>query len=222
MNNLVYKSLSEVKSFDDIKGMIEGYANVYNIRDEDGDISLFGSFAKTVGERGKKIKIFKNHDDNLLLGVPIVFDLTDTVGLRMTAKLNMNTQLGRDAYFESKFLVENGFESGFSVGGWIMKRGKAKGEIAEWKLKEVSLLTKDPANSMSLVDTVKSVKELNEITQEEFWKLITKAYDERDFSDDIKKSLEDFLLLAEKSEPSATTSEEKSAGIILDIYKQFI
>ena len=33
----------------------------------------------------------------------------------------MDTDIGRDAYYESKFLVENGFESGFSIGGYIFK-----------------------------------------------------------------------------------------------------
>jgi len=220
--SLVYKSLSEIKDFSE--GVIEGYANVYNLKDSDGDVSLFGSFAKTVSERARKIMIYKNHDDNLLVGVPTHFDLADTYGLRMTVKMNMDTQLGRDAYHESKFLVENGFDSGLSVGGWIVKRGKNKGEIAEWKLREVSLLTKEPANGLSLVDTIKSVKGLSEVSQEEFWKVIVKAYDDYNFSDNIKRSLESFLLLSAKSEQDvATTSKGQSAeSLILDIYKQFI
>ena len=50
----ILKSIPTLKEFDDEKGVIRGYANVYNVKDSDGDISLFGSFTKTVTERGKE------------------------------------------------------------------------------------------------------------------------------------------------------------------------
>src|SRR5690554_2975424 len=217
----ILKSIPTLKEFDDEKGIIRGYANVYNIKDSDGDISLFGSFTKTVTERGKKIRIFKNHDMGLV-GVPIEFDLTDTYGLGLTAKMLMDTPSGRDAYNEVKFLFENGFESGMSIGGWVEKRStKNPAEVVEYKLKEISVLTTvDPANEHSLVNMVKSVKELTEPTQEEFWKVITKAYDNYKFSDNIKKSLETFLTLG-NNEPSEDTQNEEPSTIIKSIYELY-
>ena len=98
MENLVYKSLSEIKDLDETQGVIKGYGNVYNVKDSDGDVSLFGSFAKTVTERGKKIKIFKNHTP-ILVGVPLELDITDPYGLGVVAKMNMQTDAGRDTFF---------------------------------------------------------------------------------------------------------------------------
>ena len=157
-----------------------------------------------------------------LVGVPVEFDLTDTYGLGLTAKMLMNTEAGRNAYNEVKFLFENGFESGMSIGGWVEKRStKNPAEVVEYKLREISLLTTvDPANEYSLVNMVKSVKELTEPTQDEFWQVITKAYDNYKFSDNIKKSLETFLTLG-NNEPSNDTQNEEPSTIIKSIYELY-
>ncbi len=224
MEELIYKSLSEFKDIDVEKGIFKGYANVYNVKDSDGDISLMGSFAKTVSERAKRIKIFKNHSPQLV-GVPLEFDIIDPYGLGITAKMLMDTDVGRDAFHEVKFLIDNGFESGMSIGGYVMKRNpKNKAEVQEYKLNEISVLTtNDPANGLSLVSTIKAVKELTEPTQDEFWAVIEKAYNER-FSDGALKSLEKFMLLkdGEPSEMIETTPDIKPTQLITSIYELFI
>lgn len=224
MEELIYKSLSEFKDIDVEKGIFKGYANVYNVKDSDGDISLMGSFAKTVSERAKRIKIFKNHSPQLV-GVPLEFDIIDPYGLGITAKMLMDTDVGRDAFHEVKFLIDNGFESGMSIGGYVMKRNpKNKSEVQEYKLNEISVLTtNDPANGLSLVSTIKAVKELTEPTQDEFWAVIEKAYNER-FSDGALKSLEKFMLLkdGEPSEKIETTPDVEPTQIITSIYELFI
>ncbi len=224
MEELIYKSLSEFKDIDVEKGIFKGYANVYNVKDSDGDISLMGSFAKTVSERAKRIKIFKNHSPQLV-GVPLEFDIIDPYGLGITAKMLMDTDVGRDAFHEVKFLIDNGFESGMSIGGYVMKRNpKNKSEVQEYKLNEISVLTtNDPANGLSVVSTIKAVKELTEPTQDEFWAVIEKAYNER-FSDGALKSLEKFMLLkdGEPSEKIETTPDVEPTQIITSIYELFI
>jgi HK97 family phage prohead protease len=223
MENMIYKNLSEFRDIDEASGIIKGYANVYNVKDLDGDISLPGSFSKTVAERAKKIKIFKNHTPQLV-GVPIELDITDPYGLGLTAKMLMDTDAGRDTFHEVKFLHENGFESGMSIGGWIIKRNpKNKSEVVEYKLKEISVLTtEEPANQLSLVNAVKAVKELTEPTQEEFWRIIEKAYNVR-FSDNILKSLEQFLTLKD-NEPDQLDADTTQAvePLIMNIYELFI
>ena len=223
IDKMIYKNLSEFRDIDDATGIIKGYANVYNVKDLDGDISLPGSFSKTVGERAKKIKIFKNHSPQLV-GVPIELDIADTYGLGLTAKMLMDTDTGRDTIHEVKFLHENGFESGMSIGGWIIKRNpKNKAEVVEYKLKEISVLTtEEPANELSLVSAVKAVKELTEPTQEEFWNIIEKAYNAK-FSDNILKSLEKFLTLkdAEPEQLEAETTRHIEP-LIMNIYELFI
>ena len=221
--DMIYKNLSEFRDIDEASGIIKGYANVYNVKDSDGDISLPGSFSKTVAERAKKIKIFKNHSPQLV-GVPLELDIADPYGLGLTAKMLMDTDAGRDTFHEVKFLHENGFESGMSIGGWVIKRNaKNKAEVVEYRLKEISVLTtEEPANQLSLVSAVKAVKELTEPTQEEFWSIIEKAYNVR-FSDNILKSLEQFLTLKEK-EPDQLDADTTQAveAMIKNIYELFI
>lgn len=223
INKMIYKNLSEFRDIDDATGIIKGYANVYNIKDSDGDISLPGSFSKTVSERSKKIKIFKNHTPQLV-GVPMELDIADPYGLGLTAKMLMDTDTGRDTFYEVKFLHENGFESGMSIGGWIIKRNpKNKLEVVEYKLKEISVLTtEEPANELSLVSAVKAVKELTEPTQEEFWNIIEKAYNVK-FSDNILKSLEQFLTLKYKeSDQLNVDTTQHIEPLITNIYELFI
>ena len=221
MEQLIFKNQSEIKDVNETQGIIEGYANVYNIKDLQGDISMPGSFTKTATEQKQRIKIYKNHNPEILVGIPQELDVSDPYGLRLTAKMNMETQAGKDAFLEAKFLIENGFESGFSIGGYVMKRNpKNKAEVLEYKLKEISLLTKDPANQLSLVDTVKAVKEMTDITQDEFWKAIEKAYNEK-FSDEMLKSLEIFLSL-KNQEPGKSTSDIEPNEIIKNIYLKFV
>ena len=223
IDKMIYKNLSEFRDIDDATGIIKGYANVYNVKDLDGDISLPGSFSKTVGERAKKIKIFKNHSPQLV-GVPIELDIADPYGLGLTAKMLMDTDTGRDTFHEVKFLHENGFESGMSIGGWIIKRNpKNKAEVVEYKLKEISVLTtEEPANQLSLVNAVKAVKELTEPTQEEFWNIIEKAYNAK-FSDNILRSLEKFLTLKD-AEPGQLDADTTShvEPLIMNLYELFI
>lgn len=223
MEEIIFKNLSEFRDIDEASGIIKGYANVYNVKDSDGDISLPGSFSKTVAERAKKIKIFKNHTPQLV-GVPLELDIADPYGLGLTAKMLMDTDAGRDTFHEVKFLHENGFESGMSIGGWVIKRNaKNKAEVVEYRLKEISVLTtEEPANQLSLVSAVKAVKELTEPTQEEFWNIIEKAYNVR-FSDNILKSLEQFLTLKD-NEPDQLNADTTQAvePLITNIYELFI
>lgn len=224
-NYIIKSAHAPFTEMDDTSGMLIGYANVYDIEDLQGDISQVGSFIKTVSENKAKMKVYKNHDTDLFVGVPKELDAEDPYGLRVGAKMIMDTELGRDTYHESKFLVENGFESGFSVGGWVMKRSRSnKKIITEYKLNDISVLTKLQANQLSMVNMVKSMQNEPQLTQFQFWQAITKAYDNHKFSDNIKISLEQFLSLNEKDEPSEEDTHKsiEPTSIISNIYKQFI
>ena len=136
----IIKQVDVLKSANE--GILSGYANVYNIEDLQGDISRPGSFVKTVSENLKSMKIYRNHDAKKFVGVPVKLDAYDPHGLYLEAKIIMDTQLGKDTYHETKFLFENGFEAGFSIGGWVMKRDKDNRKIVtEYKLDEISILT---------------------------------------------------------------------------------
>ena len=223
MNEIIYKSAPINLQGSDNEGYLIGYANIYNEKDLQGDISGPTSFVKTVSERKAKIKIYRTHDSNQFVGVPVEMRADDPVGLHITAKMLLDTQLGRDTYAESKFLVENGFESGFSIGGWVLQRDKAnKAIVTEYKLSEISVLTKEQANAKSMVSMIKSFQQEEQLKVDEFWNAIKKAYD-TNFSDDILKSLETFLTLGEKPENlDSTTLIEEPTNLIKQVYSQFI
>ena len=66
-----FKQLSyDLKELDETKGVITAYANAYNYKDSDGDISAFGSFEKTVSESFKRIRVLKDHNPTMMIGVP--------------------------------------------------------------------------------------------------------------------------------------------------------
>src|SRR5678809_1286706 len=221
MSEIIYKQAPINLESGENDGYLIGYANMYNVKDLQGDISAPNSFIKTVTERKAKIKIYRNHDSNQFVGVPVELRADDPKGLHLTAKMIMEKgSLGYRTYMESKFLVDNGFESGFSIGGWVMKRDKEnKSIVTEYKLSEISVLTMEQANVQSMVSMVKSFQENKELKEEEFWNAIIKAYD-HNFSDNILKSLETFLTLKEK--PSVDTLEVEPSNIIKNIYSQFI
>ena len=212
--------------FDDIteNGIIKGWGNVYNIEDLQKEISQVGSFIKTVTEKSKQIKILRDHNKSLFVGVPQELDAYDQYGLGLTVKMSMNTQLGKDTFEDVKFLKDNGFDVGFSIGGYVMKRSKSNKKIVtEYKLEEISVLVGySPANQLSLVETIKSINEQSELTQQMFWETITKAYDNTKFSDTILKSLELFLSLETKPPDEVTLKEKPMPKIITSIYDLFI
>lgn len=227
MSELVIKSLQEnFQDLDDATGIIKGYANVYNIKDSHGDISMQGSFVKSVSENKDWIRINKNHDKNLFIGVPVELDPYDTYGLGLTAKLLMDTQKGKDAFYEAKFLVDNGFKAGFSIEGWITKRGKTnKSNVEEYKLGGVALLTVEPSNQLSYVEMFKSLKEDGAQSADEFFKMVEKAYNEHNFSDSYLTSLELTLKSLTKEpndETDETTPKVEPTDLITNIYSNFI
>jgi len=189
MSEFVRKSVStQLTELDDLKGYVEGYANTYNEKDSHGDISSPSSFIKTVTERAKIVKVYLNHDDNLLVGVPTHMDATNPIGLKTGTQFNMSTPVGKNAFLDVKFLVDNGFEAGMSIGAWVMKRnGKNKAIVEEYRLKEYSFLTKEQSNRTSLVTALKSAD-----SPDELMSLVTKLYN-LPYSDERLRQLEIIL-----------------------------
>lgn len=227
MSEKIIKSVqTEILDTDDSKGIIKGYANVYNVEDSHKDISLPGSFVKTVSEQKAWIRINKNHDRNVLIGAPLELDANDPYGLHLVAKLNLETTAGKDAYTEAKFLIENGLKAGFSIGGYIMKRDEKNSKmVKEYRLSEISLLTVEPSNTLSFVEVFKSMQEDTKSVQD-FFTFVEKAYNEQGFSDPYKQSLENILKSLDKqpSELIETTakSQPTEQEILIKYYSQFI
>lgn len=188
---------AEIKDFDDQQGIVDGYLNVYNIKDSHGDISDPVSFVKTISDRFSKIRVHKNHDDSIIVGVPKSLDATDQYGLRGVTKFQMHTPAGKDAYYDVKLIHDNGQSADISIGAWVVKRDpKNKSRVLEYKMKEYSFLTTEGSNSLSRVLSVKNMNAMpDEVVQ-----YLTKMYN-IPYSDERLRELE-IILKSLISEPS--------------------
>lgn len=204
----------EVKDLDDTKGVIVAYANTYNFKDSDGDISAYGSFDKTVTENFKRIRVLKDHNQTMMIGVPLAIDTKDSYGLLTTSQFNMNKALSKDMFTDVKLMHENNLNAELSIGYEVMQRDqKDKSIIKEYKLMEYSFLSSWGANQLSTVQDIKSIKSHYGIME-----LIEKSYN-LNYSDDRLRQIETLLKSLNK-EPSETDTLELER-IILETLKSF-
>lgn len=210
-----FKQLSyDLKELDEKKGVVTAYANVYNFKDSDGDISAYGSFDKTVNENFKRIRVLKDHNPTMMIGVPLVIDTKDTYGLLTTTQFNMNKDLGKDMFTDVKLMHENNLNAELSIGYKVMQRDKKNTSlITEYKLMEYSFLSSWGANQLSTVQDIKSIK-----SYYGFMELLQKAYN-LDYSDNRLREIEK-LLKSLTNEPSDIDTPNDEP-IILDTLKEF-
>lgn len=155
---------SEVKDLDAKSGFVKAYANAYNNEDSDGDISLPGSFIKTVSEGFKKLRVYKNHDTRLMVGVPKEIDANDPYGLMTGTQFNMDTPLGKDMFNDVKLITENGQDADLSIGYRVLQRDKKNSKaVKEYSLKEYSFLTSWGANPLATVTALKSITDTDSL-----------------------------------------------------------
>lgn len=211
MAELQKKFASEVKGLDDAQGIVEAYANAYNNKDSDGDISHPSSFVKTVSENFKKIRVLKNHNTKEMIGVPKEIDALDPYGLKTITQFNMNTALGRDMYHDVKLVTDNGQEADLSIGYKVVKRDtKNSAIITEYSLREYSFLTSWGANSAAIVRGVKSLESTEDIIEH-----LTKMYN-LPYSDERLIKVENILksLTIEPSKDTHINEPNKQIEII--------
>ena len=204
----------EVKDLDETKGIVIAYANVYNFKDSDGDVSAFGSFEKSVNENFKRIRVLKDHNPTIMVGVPLAIDTKDTYGLLTTTQFNMNKALSKDMFTDIKLMHETGLNAELSIGYKVMQRDqKDKSIIKEYKLMEYSFLSSWGANQLSTVQDIKSIKSHYGIME-----LIEKSYN-LNYSDDRLKQIET-ILKALSQDPSETDNQNEQP-LILETLKSF-
>lgn len=199
METMGFKQLAyDLKDLDESKGIVVAYANTYNVKDSDGDISAYGSFDKTVSENFKRIRVLKDHNPTMMIGVPLAIDTKDAYGLLTTTQFNMKKDLGKDMFTDVKLMHDSGLNAELSIGYKAMARDpKNKSIITEYKLGEYSFLSSWAANQFSTVQDIKSIK-----NHYGFMELLTKAYD-LPYSDPRLRQIET-LLKALSDEPSET------------------
>jgi len=135
-------------------GIFEGYASTFNDVDSYGSKIMPGAFTKTLAERGAKVKILYNHDDDNPIGVPLEMR-EDSKGLWVRGQLTLGVQKADEAHLLMKSGAFDAMSIGFSV-----PRGKDKvvdgvREIYEVKLYEFSPVT-FPANEQAEIKQVRA------------------------------------------------------------------
>jgi HK97 family phage prohead protease len=153
---------SQIKDLDE-KGIVIVAANAIGNEDSDKDMSMDGSFDKTLSENFKRVKWFLNHDRNLLLGVPIEGKQSGKY-LEMKGQLNLKKQIAKDTYEDYKLYAEHGKTLEHSIGVEAVK-WEQKGDtrmVKEWKLWEYSTLTSWGANEYTPMLGMKSANSITE------------------------------------------------------------
>lgn len=122
--------------------LVEGYASLFNRRDQGGDVVLPGAYAdslKAMAKAGRRVKMLWQHDPSQPIGV---WDEVreDGQGLWVKGRLLNDVEKGREAVA----LLEAGAIDGLSIGYRTVKAerdGKGQRLLSELELWEVSLVT---------------------------------------------------------------------------------
>ena len=104
----------EIRAVDTEQGIFEGYASVFDVVDSYGSQIMRGAFTKTLQERGDKIKVLWNHDDDAPIGKPLEMR-EDSHGLFVRAQLTRGVQRAEEALLLMKDGVINTLSIGFSI-----------------------------------------------------------------------------------------------------------
>ncbi len=125
----------------DGNGMFAGYASLFNVRDQGGDIILPGAFARSLRRRGTRgIRMLHQHDPAQPVGVWHEIR-EDEHGLFVRGRLAMGTARGR----ELAELVRIGALDGLSIGFRTVAAGRDPARRARIlkavDLWEISLVT---------------------------------------------------------------------------------
>jgi HK97 family phage prohead protease len=187
----------------DEKGQVIVAANAIGNIDADKDISMQGSFTKTLKENFNRVRWFLNHNKEILLGVPIK-GWEEMPYLKMHGQLNMKKEIARDTYEDYKLYAEHGRSLEHSIGVDAVKKQQEKDvrKVFEWKLWEYSTLTSWGANDQTPMLGIKSIKDL----QDEIDWLEIKMR-KGNFTDDRFKEIEKHLqiLRSLSTEPDTAT-----------------
>ena len=130
-------------------GEFEGYANVFNIIDKQGDCIRPGSFMKTIDSclwKGKYPNMYLDHDPLKPIGRWFSME-EDEYGLKVKGKLLLDLPLAKSIHKTIECF-------GLSVGMYLLSFEMYKGTryIYQAELKEISL-TKEPANDKARILT---------------------------------------------------------------------
>ena len=185
----LYKTKAYDIKADDVdveKGIVTVAVNGIGVEDSQHDISMPGSFTKTLNENMKRMKWLYNHDVHNDIGVPISGEEKDG-NLYMTGKL-YDTQQSRDILNKYKVNAELGKTLEHSIGVQAVKRDKAdRRKVLEWKMFEYSTLSFLGANPETYLVSIKEATPQKVKEQIDYLQALMR---ERGFSDKAMKGFD--------------------------------
>ena len=205
----------------DKSGIVTVAANAFGNIDSDSDISMPGSFTKTLKENMSRMRWLKNHQRDQLLGV--VLNGWETKDhLVMRGQINMKKQLGMDTYADYLLFAENGLSLEHSIGVDAVKaindteNGVRK--VTEWRMWEYSTLDTWGANSNTPALDIKAIDILPMVGMLELKLKKGKYTDERFIEiDNCLSQLKSLLTLREVKEQPVPA--DVIAGLSTDFLK---
>lgn len=231
----------EIKSIDQKQGIVKFYANAFGNVDSDGDVSLQGSFTKTLKDNLGRMRWLLNHDTDILLGVPFIDGgIEDNFGLLATNKFNMEKKISQDTFEDYKIYADYGRSLEHSIrvqavpkkyevfeGDAIPKeyRDEAYNKgfdrirvVKEWQMWEITTMLTWGSNPRTPMVDLKSLSEIDD-TIDLLKTMLNGRYSEErlkkiDETLNILKSLTDEPLSSTRNEPENNTRIKP-----IDIYK---
>lgn len=216
-----------VKDVDLSKRTVIGYANTFNFKDTDGDITQTGAFSKTILENGPdgKNRIFHlwQHRASEILGKPVKLSEDDT-GLLFETPIRPG-KFGDDILqmYQEKILTEHSI--GYSVMKSRFDQTLNANLLLELKLYEFSTVTWG-ANEMSKIVDIKSGDKENKVKGR--IQRIMKAMKDGKYSDDTfelltieLKTLESYMLELVKQPVENPLHEPDTTAEIVKAIRDF-
>jgi len=205
----------------DKSGVVTVAANAFGNVDSDGDISMPGSFTKTLKENMSRMRWLKNHQRDQLLGVVLSGHETSE-HLVMRGQINMKKQLGMDTYADYLLFAENNLSLEHSIGVDAVKfledRDNEVRKVLEWKMWEYSTLDTWGANSNTPALDIKAIDILPMVGMLELKLKKGKYSDERFIEiDNCLSHLKSLLTLREVKEQPVPA--DALAGLSADFLK---
>lgn len=207
----------------DEKGIITVAANAFGNIDADRDISMPGSFTKTIKEHFSRLRWFKNHKQDQSLGVPIEAKESEEY-LIVRGELNLEKQIGRDTYSDYKIFAKYGLSLEHSVGVDAVRHHQDKDnnvrKVLEWKWWEFSTLDGWGANDRTHAIDIKSQNPMQLKSTLGVLELMFKEGDYRDETFiEIEKSISRIRSLIDND---FIISQPVPIDVLTDVSRQFI
>lgn len=214
------KSLSSNIADIDQRGIVTVAANAFGNIDSDRDISLPGSFDRTIKENFARLKWFLNHQRDMLLGCPLEAIPTKEF-LTVRGQINLNKQIGKDTYADYMLFAEHGKTLEHSIGvdaiKYIEDRENDVRKVQEWKWWEYSTLTSWGANENTPLISIKGASPVQALELFEI-RLKHGKYSDETFIE-IEESLNRLKSLMTASQNAV---QPMLADVLGDVSAQFI